>query len=423
MKKFKSYLQPISFFIILLVFASCQKEPTEPIDAHDHTGVHSEKSRFFRSEISLNDFQNKFLNKYSNQVSNYFIPSENRGGDDYIVEVNTERIVEFSGDSVTTYTFNVETSDEDNESFTNLILFERNGQSGEVIFKYTPTTEWVNELANGNKTPFSGTLSLMSTEGEVIQADAIIDGEPQGKVAPCLFTAIPIWVDCYGAECPCPDGNGYLGGWDVSVSCLPGSGGGGEGGTGTGTGPGGGSGSPYGGGDLPTDPVEWALFMDFVSIRGENDSFIFNDPTINENNSADFENFEEFETFINSPISDIDSNIIPLQDGTFNSHIIISLGLFKYLDIFINQTLKTTNINYQIHSFNMSYSGNTIGTNWTLANFWTSYEGNNVIIDIFGEFDYNLYFMGLGTLWEEYVHYEIVLNMYTGEMVSFNRID
>lgn len=76
-----------------------------------------------------------FLNKYSNHVSNYFIPSENRGGDDFIVEVNTERIVEFSGDSVTTYTFNVKTSNEENESFTNLILFERNGQSGEVIFK------------------------------------------------------------------------------------------------------------------------------------------------------------------------------------------------------------------------------------------------------------------------------------------------
>ncbi|MAP80121.1 MAG: hypothetical protein CL526_03425 [Aequorivita sp.] len=396
MKNLKFYLQLFSFEIILLVFASCQKEPTAPIDAHDHIGVHSEESRYSRSEISFNDFQSKFLNKYSNHVSNYFIPSENRGGDDFIVEVNTERIVEFSGDSVTTYTFNVKTSNEENESFTNLILFERNGQSGEVIFKYTPTTEWVNELVNGNKTRFSGTLSLMSTEGDVIQTDEVIDGEPQGKVAPCLFTAIPIWIDCYGASCPCPDGNGYLGGWDISVSCGPAGGGGGTGSGGGDPTGGGGSGSPHGGGDLPTDLLEWDLFFGLLNLRGPNDYFNLEDP--NPYISQEYDDFEEFETVFNG-LENYEVFLINNQDGTHTTHYSFDAGLSN-INVFVKQTLRNTSNNqgYQLHSITTSYTGITLGKEWNITHTQFNIDPtNNVVsIDIWGTIGYSSYTEEIG---------------------------
>lgn len=281
------------------------------------------------------------------------------------MEVNTERIVEFSGESVTTYTFNVKTSNEENESFTNLILFERNGQSGEIIFKYTPTTEWVNELANGNKTPFSGTLSLMSTDGDVIQTDEVIDGEPQGKVAPCLFTAIPIWIDCYGASCPCPDGNGYLGGWDISVSCGPAGGGGGTGSGGGDPTGGGGSGSPYGGGDLPTDPLEWDLFFGLLNLRGPNDYFNLEDP--NPYISQEYDDFEEFETVFNG-LENYEVFLINNQDGTHTTHYSFDAGLSN-INVFVKQTLRNTSNNqgYQLHSITTSHTGITLGKEWNIT--------------------------------------------------------
>jgi hypothetical protein len=410
----------ITFFFLL----SCQKEEATSIKEHNH-GI---EQKYSKSNIDFDTFKMKFLDRYENQIADHFSPLGNKGGDDYIVEVNTDRIIEFTNDSISTYTFNVVTSDQDYESFTNLIYFERDNQVGEVIFKYSPTEEWINELANGNKAPFSGTLSLMSTEGEVIQADEVIDGVPQGKVAPCLFSAIPIWVDCYGASCPCPDGNGYLGGWDITVSCGPAGGGGsgGNGGTGGGGGPGGGGGSPYGGGDLPTDPLEWNLFFDLKGIMGENDSFYL-DHTLTPHPDLIFDTFEDFEAAINGFEVD-NSEVIEIQDGTYNTMWTLSTSVFPDIQFIINSTLcdNGTGQQYQLNRIDAFLIGNQYVECFLELNAFY-YHGvntnNRAEIELFFDFGVDTQVGNFPFHISVSKHYMIEIDIYSGWLMNDIELD
>lgn len=407
MKRPNRYFGSIFFLFSILLFTSCQKEEKEIVEEQGH----KIERNYSRSNINFDAFKVEFLEKHENELSDHFSPTQNKGGDDYIVSVTTDRIVEFTSDSVTTYTMNVVTLDQDYNSFTNIVYFEKNNLVGEVILKYTPSLDWVSELARGNKQPFSGDLSIMSSKGDVIQSDKIIDGIPQSRTSPCIFGASPIWIDCYGASCPCPDGNGYLGGWDFSMSCAPsGSGGGGTGGD-----PGGGGNGGTWGGDLPTDPLEWNVFMGLTGLRGDNDSFIFNDPNINQYNSIpQFETFEDFENYMNNQVTDIYTVITPQLNGTHNTRTTVELGAFVDLEILINQTLETNNNNYQLNSLLAIYTGLVFGTSWNLEGFNYDVNDNEVVINVYGNISYNLFLSDIGILYNEYVHVQIYLNTFTG---------
>lgn len=258
----------------------------------------------------------------------------------------------------------------------------------------------------------------MSTEGDVIQTDEVIDGEPQGKVVPCLFTAIPIWIDCYGASCPCPDGNGYLGGWDISVSCGPAGGGGGTGSGGGDPTGGGGNGSPHGGGDLPTDPLEWDLFFGLLNLRGPNDYFNLEDS--NPYISQEYDDFEEFETVFNG-LENYEVFLINNQDGTHTTHYSFDAGLSN-INVFVKQTLRNTSNNqgYQLHSITTSHTGITLGKEWNITHTQFNIDPtNNVVsIDIWGAIGYSSYTEEIGNFSHRFVHLSLDINIDTGEAMG-----
>lgn len=424
--KIKHLIKPFLALLVLVLFSSCQKEE------HEDHAVHEQnvEQKYEREEVPFRMFQENFLDSQQETALTSYLAGNNEAAfSDYLLKINRERIVAFTNENVKTYTFNVVTSDTDSRSFTNLILYENDEGTGELLLKYTPTTDWIEALSKGNKKAFSGEMSIMDKNGNVQQTNSFENGvEIPGKtVTPCTFTVDVIWIDCYGAQCPCTDGGGYAGGWDITYDCPPTSGGGGGGGPNSGgSGPnGGGSGDGGYTGDLPTDPVEWALFMNLKSIIGPNDSFSF-DNTIDEINSIpDFETFEDFESYMNNPISEIAVSVELLQDGTHDTRILIRLGLLADLEVFINQTLKSNMINrdYYLNSLAVGYTGMTIGSSWETTHFDFDVDGEVATINVYGELDYNLFMEGIGTIWTEFVHYEIKIDTLTGNDISVIKID
>src|SRR5690606_22874949 len=80
----------------------------------------------------------------------------------------TSRIIEYSNDSITTYTMTVITSDQDTEKFTNIVLKEDKGVVTTYLLRYTPTEQWKEDALNGEKGPFSGVISILDTDGTVL---------------------------------------------------------------------------------------------------------------------------------------------------------------------------------------------------------------------------------------------------------------
>lgn len=421
-------LSKITFLLMsTFLFVSCQKEESEVVDVHRH----SKEQNYSRSNINFEDFKANFLDKHENKIRNHFLPHGNKGGDDYILDINTDRIVEFTNDSVSTYTLNVVTSDQDYESFTNLIYFENNNNVGEVIMKYTPTAGWLSELSNGNKLPFSGTLSIMSSDGEVMQTDEFVDGVPQGRPSPCVFSAFPIWVDCHGSDCPCTDGGGYFGGWSINSSCggMTGGGGGSGGGSGGGAGGGGGGtggGSGNGGGDLPTDPIEWALFMKLSNMMGPEDYFILPSP-VTPHPDFLFDNFNQFETFISNYSLD-NIEVLDIQDGTHNTSWTLSNNIGPDIQFIINSTLCNNNTGqqYQLNSLMGFLTNNdSYGLKMNLNHFYyNGVNSNNLAeINIYFEWgiDTQIGFIPVHIMIRK--HYLIEIDIYSGWVMNTTEID
>ncbi len=356
--KIKHLIKPFLALLVLVLFSSCQKEE------HEDHAVHEQnvEQKYEREEVPFRKFQENFLDSQEETALTSYLAGNNEAAfSDYLLKINRERIVAFTNEDVKTYTFNVVTSDTDSRSFTNLILYENEEGTGELLLKYTPTTDWIEALSKGNKKAFSGEMSIMDKNGNVQQTNSFDNGvEIPGKtVTPCTFTVDVIWIDCYGAQCPCTDGGGYAGGWDITYDCPPTSGGGGGGGPNSGgSGPNGGGSGGSGTGDLPTDPLEWSIFMDLTGLLGEYDDFFF-DHSLDPDPNLEFSDVSEFEDFI-APYSGATSSIIPQPDGTQNTIINISDTWGPDIRIIVNSTLcnNMTGQSFVLNSINAYLVGN-----------------------------------------------------------------
>lgn len=207
--------------------------------------------------------------------------------------------------------------------------------------------------------------------------------------SPCSFSATPIWIDCYGSECPCKDGKGYLGGWNYEINCDPvGGGGGSGGGSGSGNPSGGGGGSGNNGnggvgdygqgqqqgsnGDLPTDPLEWNLFNQLNSLRNHPDDYFYFNPPVAIDEDLIFENFTEFRNFILN-YEHSDDEVMSDQDGTEITTIILRQMWGPDIKIIVKSTLKDNSKNqeYLLHNIDGFFEGNNyIGYFFNVKSFY-----------------------------------------------------
>lgn len=202
----------------------------------------------------------------------------NKGEDDYIRAIDSTYIIQFSNDTLTTYTLRVSTLDDENYSYSNLIIRLIDGETEEFVAHYTPTPEWQAAHMNGEVLPYEGTLELTDTTGVKIGENA--DNGTESKVsATCGFGLEPVWTDCHGASCPCTDGGGYQSGYNIIlVPCIQNEGGGGNDGNDGDHGGGGGSGGGSGGGNngLPTDPMGYmGLVSDYFYLTSDEQYYLY----------------------------------------------------------------------------------------------------------------------------------------------------
>lgn len=422
----------ILFLFLIVLLSGCTKDSF--IDSTKGNGqndedLHHQVEHFdygkrnisfseFKTKLSSYD-QKKGINGRSPDDLSFILESN------FVVAIDTTRVVEFEGDGITTYTFNIETINENRESFTNLIYIENGDEFSYGLVRYTPSETWLNGIRRGEDIAFDGEINLIDTCGNVLDNDAAIGktslGSDERGAIPCIFSVEPIIQACYGSSCPCTDGNGIIIGWNFTISCpnWQGGGSGSSGGT-TGGGNGGGSGGGNGNGmNLPTDPTAWAIMVNMNNLIGPNDFFYF-DPDIDSSNALIFNSFQDFADDYNGfGLSNV--TVIEEQDESITTHYSFDTGLSN-VNVYVNQTLKnpTANENYLVHSIVTSLSGFTLGRAWQVDQTAFDIDENNNIatFHIYGNLSQDLFIEDFGIYYQRFIHLVLDINILTGQSMG-----
>lgn len=221
--------------VVGLVFSCSEDDSLKGIPEKEKAGT-----GYKRSVISFHDMKAKLSGSPGKSLS-LFSNIANKGGDDYILEIDSTYIIEYSNDTLTTYTMKVSTLDDELYSFSNLIIKLSNGEAEEYVSHYSPSAAWQAAHDSGEYLPYEGELALVDLNGE--------DTLPQGKAVYCSFSLEPIY-DPDGCSC----GGGTVIGYELVVSCRTTSDGSPNGNGGNG-GPGDPGNNPPPGGGMPTDPI------------------------------------------------------------------------------------------------------------------------------------------------------------------------
>lgn len=195
-----------------------------------------------RSIVSFDDMRTQ-LSSSSGEVLSLFNNIANKGGGEYIQEIDTTHIIQYTNDTLTTYTMRVVTLDEDNYSYSNLLIKSLNGETEEVVVHYKPTNEWQEAHDTGDYLPYDGLLDVTDIYGTSLDEDPNVQG--RGKIT-CSYSIEIIYVGGNCDSCPKNVVSSYI----LHVECS--SDGGGNNPYG---GDGGGPFNENGEGNLPTDPV------------------------------------------------------------------------------------------------------------------------------------------------------------------------
>lgn len=207
------------YFLLLCFTAflfSCLEDDLNK--SHDHNNHAEHKMRM--KKVSFHDMKSYLLKHTNSTLPASLDPSFNKGGDAFITAIDTTNISQITSGDVTTFTLYVNTLDDELYAYSNLVIKLHNGQTEESILHYNPTQEWQAAYNSGERLPYDGDLTITDIYGEEIER-AVAGGT-------CM---LEITLACYGASCPCTDGNGQV--FYVTISC---GGGGGD-------------------GDNPTDPI------------------------------------------------------------------------------------------------------------------------------------------------------------------------
>lgn len=138
-----------------------------------------------------------------------------------------------------------------------------------------------------------------------------------------------------------------------------------------------------------------------------------------------FPSLSVFLAYINNLTFEQNINITFEQDGTHTTKFRVRFNYITTINININQDLKdtSTNTNYELNSLNTIYSGVTLGTSWTQSSYDYIIFNNTAIIDLYGSIKYNVFIQGVGTVYTDYKHYQMIVDIETGQQLSIVEVE
>ena len=255
MKQNNQYLWVFAI-VFLAFFTGCQQDYLQ--EGNTSQDIYQLMGETFeRYERNLVTFEEFSAHLQGYEVFEYYAPKfENADPEAYISRISKNKILKLENDSITTYTLNVVTSDEDNNSFTNILFIEKDNMLRRYFLKYTPTESWKNAVLEGGVySGFEGSITFVDDSG---QGFSFLENYPINEYSSSFGGCLAVFYTentpcCLNISCcPCTDGNG-VNTLVIDIQCpgggssgddpgdnpwnglLPDNGGGSEGG---GTGPG-----------------------------------------------------------------------------------------------------------------------------------------------------------------------------------------
>lgn len=395
--------------------------------------------------ISFDDFKNEIVqNEYFNSISQYFDTNNlsNKSSklskipDDLIL---TDNIIKIDKEKGASYTFKLETAIDYNEFYNLIVNVDESGNiEKSQIVEYLPSEEWLTDTEQ----PFVGHIKI--SENNIFTNEDILNSKDttaaKGGGQDSCYETSESWECAAGNEHEpntCLAGGSTLTITFVQVACdYGGLGGGGIGfpiGGGPNTGVGGTT-NPGPGGEDPDTTITSPMPPDdtncsSIACRMNNtlnsgDSFVFNSK-IDSNNSLNFSSVQDFEVHKNNFSFEQNISIEDNQNGTHTTKFRVKYNGITTLNITINQDLKDTSIsqNYKVNSLNTIYSGVTIGTSWAQSSYDYKIFNGTAIIDLYGSINYNLFIEGIGTVYTDAKHYQMIVNIQNGQQISITEIN
>ncbi|MGS2727470.1 hypothetical protein ACU8DI_12740 [Psychroserpens sp. BH13MA-6] len=169
------------------------------------------------------------------------------------------------------------------------------------------------------------------------------------------------------------------------------------------------------------------LLNSYASILQDGDTIAYN-PNVNSLNAFSFDSLEDFVNYTEDVDFELNTGNSILSGGRYSTKFKVNIeGGISYMNISVNQKLRddTTGQAYEIIEVVSSHSGFTFGLTWEQTSTSNDYVvvGNTAIINLEGLMHYNLFFNGIGTVYSEFIHYELIINIETGEAISITKID
>lgn len=156
------------------------------------------------------------------------------------------------------------------------------------------------------------------------------------------------------------------------------------------------------------------------------DSYSY-DTSINGENAMDFDSVEDFIDFKSNVEFELNLNNESLLGGGYSTRFKANMDGAASLNISVIQKLKDDSINqdYEIIDVITDFSGFIFGYTWEQTSTSDDYvvSGNIAIVNVIGLQHYNLFLEGIGTVYSAYKHFELKINIETGEAISITQIE
>ncbi|NQY28325.1 MAG: hypothetical protein HRT69_02530 [Flavobacteriaceae bacterium] len=88
---------------------------------------------------------------------------------------------------------------------------------------------------------------------------------------------------------------------------------------------------------------------------------------------------------------------------------------------YLNDTSTTTQ-DYILNDVNTALTGITLATSWSQTTYDYTIFGDTVIIDLYGTLSYNIFSQSIGTIYSESLHYQVIIDINTGQAISISAI-
>lgn len=467
MKKSLNYLIKSMLLLVLIAFTGCEK------DLYENSIQNSTREMHVR-EISLKDIEKRVSTRIKGEIKKVKNMKYETTGEGNRIEHNSELDIYIdtdngnlvSVDGKDFYTFPMFKDDDD--KIENVLFVDNgNGEMDTYLIKYNVKPEEFDNLTNEQiqdidaeyqKIFWSGGEYVCFTwsSSTTVYPDCPYPNGTHSNGAQCdgeiqvSSATLCTWVEDFGSG-----NDGQTGGGDVGGVGGDTSGGGTSGGTSSG------NTIHTGIGTSPeliklkefikslTDDQEaWYVenpnahesiqeYVEENNYSAESEYFVTGmietcienggtfviDDSITEENSIDADNFDEFQSFLDSLPNEgieeeyeIDGN---QKTASVKVWFALPMGGTKF---FVKQT---TSPNYNIEDVTSNAFGVTLAFSWNQTTYDVSInETTNIAtVNVFGVLNYNAYFEGLGTVYSSNKHVQIKLNTLTGNIISTTVID